>query len=186
MFLWLTTILIPCMAYMDRNRGTTVTVIPKIVANIILGLCAGILVEPSTMVESLAVAAAVALSYNVYGWGQPIGAIVGTTIPNPKFQGWQFGILKTNPVLALVFLGFLFGLTTFMFILIVAAVGHAIRAGAIVGTAYAIAFPLAPYTARHVFGIQCTTANPQGGWALGEVLRGGMAGFFLFTIGRAL
>jgi len=164
----LTLLLIPFMAWLDRQRGDP-RGIPKIIALIGLGACVSILTKHYIDWRAPIIVAAVAISYNVFGWGQAIGyAITGRN--SGKYAPWQIGTtLKFNPWLALAVRGALIGICSLAALDVVAAIK--------ITLAFAVAFPLAPYLAVHLFRKAGDDA-----WALMEYIRGFMAGLILWVL----
>jgi hypothetical protein len=95
------------------------------------------------------------------------------------YESWQFGPLKSNPWLALAARGAM-----------LAAAGLAaldLKAAAIIGAAWAIAYPAAPAIVRFILKLPTRTAAQSGrAWAINEWIRGGLAGLLMAAAGMAL
>ena len=190
-------LLVPLMAWLDRQRGTPRQSerIAKLPALVALGIGAALLLPPAGPWLELLTIAAVAIGYS-FGFGQPIGAIVSPP-GNDDYEWYQVGALRRHPMLALLVRGSLIGAT---FIVLYAAV-LGVRLVALPGSAagwlaaapaaaqraadlaivYAGAFAAAPWLAVNL-GRRGNEA-----WALQEYLRGGLAAAMLLSmsLGRA-
>lgn len=166
---WLILLLIPAMAWLDRQRGSdfTTEIIPKNVALIGLGVCVSILTGHYWDWRAPVLVASVAIGYNVLGWGNPVGRACGVR-DDGKYEDWQVGVLRRNVWLALAVRGAFIGLCSLVALDFTAALKIAI--------AFAIAFPLAPLVATKIFKQRGNAA-----WALQEYVRGAIAGVLLVT-----
>lgn len=106
------------------------------------------------------------------GWGEPMGAILDKR-EMKDFEWWQFGPLKQNPWLALMFRGFLWGLP----VVPVAVYFQDISLLAYI-LAFTVAMPLAMLAARLPFG--------RDKWGSVEFARGWVAGAILFGLSFVL
>ena len=166
-------LLIPAMAWLDRQRGTSkeTEIIAKVPALLGMGyLCAaftGHVADWQAVVITLAVAVAHSFSF-----GEPLGhALTGikgaTADDGTTYESWQVGIPKDNPWLALTVRGLMVGAMTLLALDWVASLK--------IAAAFGLAFPLAPAIVRY------GTKLGGAGWALQEWIRGGLIGLILFT-----
>jgi hypothetical protein len=189
-------LLIPAAAWLDRQRGTSpeTEIIAKLPALIGLGLCNSFFVVDhgasiAIMVAQMAIViAAVAAAYNWPGLGEPVGhALTGEHRGN-KYQDWQFGKLKTNPWMALVFYGSVFFPACLILIWAIdGALSHfsgvqgvpaswVLTAAAKLGIAHSIAWPGACAIVRYVLRIPAKNIEKYGGaWGMQEYLRGALS-----------
>lgn len=189
-------LLVPIMAWLDRQRGTPRAHerITKLAALVGLGLGVVLLLPPAALWVDVLTVAGVALGYS-FGFGQPIGAIVNPP-GNEAYEWYQVGPLKRHPMLALFVRGALVGASVLGLYLVVMAArctfGLPVAAFAALApdvfarantlaAAFALAFMCAPW-----FAVKLGRAG-NAAWALQEYLRGGLAGAMLFAylLGRA-
>lgn len=183
--------LIAAKGRLDRVRGDHFNPVPKAVALVLLGFISAVLLNHGADRLTLLITLAVALAYNGPGFGQPIGAIVNPP-GNQNYEDWQFGWLRTNPTLALLFYGVFFPaalMCLYLVIIIVSWFIHAdvagwlalwpevLSAGVKLMLAYGVAFADAPWMAVSL-GVRLDKR-----WALQEELRGWIAGGLLFAEG---
>lgn len=174
--LWV--MLIPAMAWLDRQRGSSDEneTITKAVALAGLGVSVAVLLGAYN-VSAITVIAVVWTAY-VIGWGEPLGRIVSGGITDYKYETWQVGPMKDHPYLSMTVRG--------MLILPIALVANAavalsamlyapLDALAIpavdiakLSIAFAVAFPLAPFIAVSL------GRRGDHAWALQEYIRSGL------------
>ena len=160
-------LLIPVMAWLDRQRGSSKEAekIPKFLAMIGLGICVSVLTGHWLDWQMLVLIAGTWAAYSP-GWGEPLGhAITGKT--NRLWEKWQFGIIKKNPWLALIVRGLFFTIPGLAILEPMTAVK--------LGVAFGLAFPLGPLIATRIFKKRGDDA-----WALNEYIRGAFAGSVLW------
>lgn len=169
---YLLLLLIPAMAWLDRQRGMAKDVerITKIVALVGLGFAASVLVGHYWDWRALVLTAAVACGYAI-GWGHPLGTVLGGK-KNSSYEWWEVGILRDDPWLALAIRG--------SFISILSLLAFDGIASIKLFIAFTVAFPLAPYLATRVF-----RKGRIEGWALQEYIRGGLAALILWVLSWA-
>jgi hypothetical protein len=175
-------LLVPVMSWLDRQRGMSkdVETIPKAPALLAMGyLCAlftGHVSDPAAV--GLALAFAIADSI---GFGEPMGhALTGKggvpAADGTVYEGWQFGPLRTNPWLALAVRGAMLAVAGF------AALD--LRAAAIIGISWTLAYPAAPAIVRFLLRMPTkTTAQSGRAWAANEWIRGVLAGLLMASGG---
>lgn len=180
-------LLIPAMAWLDRQRGTSKDLIsglypglpghrsqgeliPKWLALAGLGLCVAFLTGHYWDWQAIVIALAVAIGYST-GWGHPLGTVLGG-LPNKRYEWWQRGILRDRPWLAIAVRG------TFIGVLSLAAFD--IIASIKIFFAFTVAFPLAPFLVTKAF-----KKSGDEAWAEQEYWRGGIAALILWALSWA-
>lgn len=100
-------LLIPAMAWLDRQRGSSKEneIIPKYAALTGIGVSVAILLGAFNA-SAITVIAVVWTAY-VIGWGEPLGRIVSDGVTDGKYETWQIGPLKEHPYLAMTVRGLL-------------------------------------------------------------------------------
>lgn len=160
-------LLIPLMAWLDRQRGTPkeTEIISKVPALLGIGYLCSVFTGHVLDWQAVVIMLSVAVAHN-FGLGEPVGhALTGTM--SGKYETWQIGILKTNPWLALSVRGLFVGLWTLLALDPIASLKIAL--------AFGIAFPLAPAIVR--YGLKMG----GGGWGMMEYIRGALIGLILFV-----
>lgn len=189
-------LIVPLMAWLDRQRGTPRSHerITKLVALVGLGLGAVLLLPPAALWIDVLTVAGVALGYS-FGFGQPIGAIVNPP-GNEDYEWYQVGPLKRHPLLALFVRGALVGVSVLALYLVVMAARctFGLPVAAFAALAPGVVDRTATLAAVFAFSFMCApwlavklgrTGNAA--WALQEYLRGGLAAWLLWMValGRA-
>jgi hypothetical protein len=108
------------------------------------------------------------------GWGQPLGAYIGSRKPEPeKAESWQFGNLRYKPFTSVLVRGLIWGLCT------LPAVYFNAQSTVTFIVSIFLAFPLAAYVARKI-----VAKNPLDsfGWEIHEVIRGALLGTFIVLV----
>ena len=160
--------LVLALAIFDRQRGNPERGYPKALALIAIGLAAALLMQLGSTTGIIFVEIAVAIGYS-FGWGQPLGAALRGT-PSDDYEWWQFcQPLRRYPYLALAVRGAIVGALV--------AIGGDFHTALVIGTACAIAFPIAP--AITVYGLRQVYDR---GWATQEYIRGGLLGLLILLL----
>lgn len=155
-------VFIPLVAALDRLRGSGL--VPKSLAQIVYGLVVGLFLSfdykfflPFTALFVAGVSP---------GWGQPLGAYLGSRPPEPeKKEKWQFGSLPTKPFLSVVVRGLIWALPPMLLVFWFSFVW-------IFSLSILIAFVLAAAVTRDLI----KSSNKW--WDRHEIIRGALLGVF--------
>jgi hypothetical protein len=178
-------ILITMCSIFDKCRGSKeLTIISNFAEAMLMGACLALLATIYSdygLSETAAITLGFALLFAVCewpGWGAPLGALLyDTEMGKTGLERWQVGILKTNPVLALIARGGIWALPALLmscwypeFIYIFVAMP--------------VAMPVAVVVARELGG----KYKHKNTWQLQELIRGGLCATltYMMALGATL